>query len=228
MRALMTAETVQPAHRLESGSVSGIVQEIETTQAAREMSLWEKFKAWLERVLKRKSGQQQSNWLADWLEKHKPSEEVMTRIGYGLLVLLVAGALWIVYSELRAAGLLGAAARRRRAAPLEARATAAARPATSLEDAGDEEQPALLIALLLEQLRRLGRIQDRLSMTHRELASAAKFDSPDDRETFKTLVAVAEKLRYAAIAPARAPLRQAIESAKLLLSRLLHPPRSVA
>ena len=228
LRALMMAEVVQPAHRLDPAGVPGIVEEIETTQAAREMSLWEKFKAWLEKILKRDAGKKESNWLSDWLKEHKPSEVVMARIGYGLLVLLVAGALWIVYSELRAAGMLGSWSRRRKSAAADALAGSAARPAKSLANAGDEEQPALLIALLLEQMRRLGRIQDRLSMTHRELASAAHFDSPDDRETFSSLVTVAEKLRYAAMAPAKAQLRQAIESAKLLLARLLQPPRSAA
>lgn len=228
LRALMMAEAVQAPRRVDPAGVSGIVEEIETTQAAREMSLWEKFKAWLEKILNRKSGRKESSWLSDWLKEHKPSEEVMTRIGYGLLVLLVAGALWIVYSELRAAGMLGRWSRQRRAAAADAGLGSAARRPTSLANAGDEEQPALLIALLLEQLRRLGRIQDRLSMTHRELASAAKFDSPDDRAIFSSLVAVAEKLRYAAIAPARVQLRQAIDAAKLLLSRLLQPPRSAA
>ena len=228
LRALMIAPAVQPARRLETGGVSGIVQEVETTQAGREMSLWEKFKAWLEKILKRQGGKEKSSWLSDWLKEHKPSEAVMERIGYGLLILLVAGALWIVYSELRAAGMLGRWSRRRRDAPTDTRAASPARPATTLANAGDEELPALLIALLLEQLRHLGRIQDRLSMTHRELASAAKFDSSDDRETFGSLVAVAEKLRYAAIAPAQAQLRQAVDAAKLLLARLLRPPRSAA
>ena len=47
LRALMLAEAAEPAQRLDARGVPGIVQEIETTQAAREMSLWEKFKAWL-------------------------------------------------------------------------------------------------------------------------------------------------------------------------------------
>lgn len=228
LRALMMAEGVQAPRRVDPAGVSRILEQVETTQAVREMSLWARFKAWLEKILNRKAGKQESSWLSDWLKENRPSEQVMARIGYGLLGLLVAGALWIVYSELRAAGMLRRWSRRRRSAAADARGESAARRPASLASASDEEQPALLIALLLEQLRRLGRIQDRLSMTHRELASAAKFDSPDDRRTFSSLVAVAEKLRYAASAPAQVQLRQAIDAAKLLLARLLQPPRSAA
>ena len=228
LRALMLAEAARPAGRLDPAGVPGILREIETAQAVQELSLWQKFKAWLEKILRRNADEKKSSWFSDWLKAHRPSEEVMTRIGYGLLILLVAGAFWIVYSELRAAGMLGRRSRQRKSARVDALARSAAPPVKSLANAGDEDQPALLITLLLEQMRRLGRIQDRLSMTHRELASAAHFDSPDDRETFSSLVSVAEKLRYAAIAPARVQLRQSIESAKLLLSRLLHPPRSAA
>lgn len=228
LRALMTAGDVEEtAHRLDTGAIAGILDQMQTAHAARELSLWERFKAWLKAILEKKAGEPESSWFADWLKEHMPSDSVMTWIGYSLLALLLAGAGWIVYAELRAAGMLGARARRSKAFA-GARGAATARSGTTLAYAGDEEQPALLIALLLEQLRRLGRIQDRLSMTHRELATAASFDSTADREIFSTLIAVAEKLRYAAMAPARAHLRQAIDSAKLLLARLLQPPRSTA
>lgn len=229
LRALMLADAEkEPEHRLDTAAVASVLDEMQTVQAERELSLWQRFKKWLAGLLEKKPGEKESSWLADWLEKHSPSREVMRWIGYGLLALLVGGAGWIVYSELRAAGMFGGRTRRGGLSRAAARAAAGGRPAMTLADANDEEQPALLIAMLLEQLRRLGRIQDRLSMTHRELASAASFDSTVDREVFSTLIAVAEKLRYAAMAPARTHLRQAIDSAKLLLSRLLQPPRSAA
>ncbi len=229
LRALMLPDSAQaPAHRLDTRSVGGFLDEMQAAQAAQDLSLWQRFKAWLADILEKNSGGEKSGWLADWLEKHKPSEEFMTLIGYGLLVLLVAGAGWIVYSELRAAGMLGARTRAGGMRGAGAGGAPAQRPAPTLAEAGEEEQPALLIAMLLEQLRRDGRIADRLSMTHRELASAASFDTVADRETFSMLIAVAEKLRYAAIAPAKAHLRQAIDGARLLLSRLLQPPRSAA
>jgi hypothetical protein len=229
LRAMMLADAArEPEHRLDTAAVTDILDEMQTVQAGRELSLWQRFKKWIAGLLEKKDGKKESSWLADWLEKHSPSREVMRWIGYGLLVLLVVAAGWIVYSELRAAGMFGGRARRGGASRVAARAAAGGRPAKTLAEANDEEQPALLIAMLLEQLRRLGRVQDRLSMTHRELASAASFDSSADREVFATLIAVAEKLRYAALAPARMHLRQAIDSAKLLLARLLQPPRSAA
>ena len=226
LRELMMPEAENtPARRLDTAVVPGILDELHGAQAAKELSLWQRFKSWLADILEKKSGKSESGWLSKWLDEHRLSDEVMSWIGYGLLILLVAGAGWVVYVELRAAGMLGGRMRRR-ASHVGAPGAAAARPGMTLAEAGEEEQPALLIALLLEQMRRLGRIQDRLSMTHRELAAAASFDSSGDRDIFSALIGVAEKLRYSAIAPARAQLRKAIESAKVLLSRLLQPPRS--
>lgn len=206
--------------------VTPILEQIRGSQVQLKKSLWQRFKDWLAAILERRSGGEDSGWLLEWLREHAPSARTMEFVAYGVMVLLIGGAIWIVAAELRASGVLRRAARAREqaaagTAPPQARAI-------SLADASDQELPALLIALLLDRLRALGLVQDRLSMTHRELASAARLQSADDRAAFATLVATAERLRYAAIAPAGAQLRAAIEAARALLARLMHPPRSPA
>ena len=46
------------------------------------------------------------NWLSKWLDEHVPGEKLVRGILYVLLAALIVGIGWIVYTELRAAGLL--------------------------------------------------------------------------------------------------------------------------
>lgn len=97
--------------------------------------------------------------------------------------------------------------------------------ARTLADASAEELPALLVALVLEQLRMLGLVRDSASMTHRELVAAARLAAPEDRAAFAGLVTLSERLRYAAAAPAREQLGAALDAGRALLGRLAAAPR---
>jgi len=227
MRELLAPAAAPAGPWPDPGVVAGVLAGIQTAQLEREKTLWQRFTDWLKRILERKSASSDSRWLEDWLRENSPSERVVRGIFTGLVILLVAGVLWVVYSELRAAGLLG----RRRAVSLEQSVSGAApasRRVSTLADASESELPAVLIALLLEQLRRLGQVQDRRSMTHRELVRAAHFDSAGEGETFRALVAVAERLRYAAMAPAAEALRDVVGEARGLLEGLSRRPRGAA
>lgn len=214
------------APRLDPAGVATILEQIRASQVVAVKSLWQRFRDWLERILERRTEDDGSGWLAEWIREHMPAVRAMRWIAYGLMALLIAGAVWVVVSELRANGLLRRSTRARADRARAAGGLAPADRAVSLKDASDEELPALLIALLLERLRVLGRVQDRQSMTHRELAAAARFESADDGSVFSALVATAERLRYASVAPARAQLHAVVEAARALLARLLQAPRS--
>ncbi len=213
--------------RLDPSGVAPILEQIRSAQVEAKKSMWQRFKDWLAGILERRRDDE-SGWLAEWLREHVPSDRVMKWIAYGLATLLMAGAAWVVVAELRANGLLRRRARQAGGMRMLRGDAGRSRPAASLGDASETELPVLLIGLLLERLRALGRVQDRQSMTHRELVAAARFDSADDGSVFAALVGVAERLRYASVAPARAQLREAVEAARALLSRLAQPPRSAA
>jgi len=227
MRELLAPPVAPAGRRPDPGIVASVLADIQTLQLEREKTLWQRFTDWLKRILERKSASADSRWLDDWLREHAPSERVVRGIFTGLVILLVAGLLWVIYVELRAAGLLG----RRRAGSAEQSVSGAAsapRRMPTLADASESELPAVLIALLLEQLRRLGQVQDRRSMTHRELVRAARFDSEREGETFRALVAAAERLRYAAMAPAAEALRGVVSEARSLLEGLSRRPSGAA
>ena len=194
----------------------------------RNRTRWQRFRDWLKRVLDRRVTASESSWVSDWLREHAPSERAVRWITAGLGLLLVAALFWIVYVELRAAGLLHRPGSSRAARERAAEAAALERRGPTLAEASDEELPGLLIALLLEQLRRLGWMQDRQSMTHRELARAAHFEAAADGETFRALVAASERLRYAAAQPEAVTLRAIVDQARRLLESMSRLKRSAA
>ena len=197
---------------------------IRDADVERHRSLWQRFKDWVKGLLDRRAGKESSNWLTDWLREHFPSERVLTGIVTVLVFVLAGLVAWIVYVELRAAGVLRRERAARAAAGGALPAAGGRRP--TLAEASEAELPGLLIALLLEELRRLGRVQDRGSMTHRELLRAARFERGTERDAFHGLVAASEQLRYAPVAPEPGRLHGIVESARRLLEALARETRS--
>lgn len=226
-RELLTSEVRSPGRRPDTSTVGAIVERMEKARVVRDRTLWERFSDWIKGLLAERAAKSESNWFDDWLREHEPSARALRWTAYGIVSVLIAAVAWIVYVELRAAGLL---TRRRRVRPVEGN-VAGLRDAEgnrlTLDGASDAELPSLLIARVLDQLRRLGRVQDRLSMTHRELARAARFDAATESDTFRELLATSERIRYDAVAPEAAGLRRVIENSRRLLESLARLPREV-
>jgi hypothetical protein len=220
LRALLAADAPSAGRVLDTASLAGIMQSLEDAQVRSERSLWQRFKDWLRQVFEQQAmNAQESDWLDAWLREHWPSERVMRAIALGILALVLGGLAWIVYVELRAAGIIG---RQRRSGMREGPLAANdGQPrAQALGEGSDERLPGTLVELLLTQLRRLGRVQDRLSMTHRELGHAVRLDTAAEREVFFDLLRLSERVRYAPGVPAAASVHPVMEGARLLLEAL--------
>lgn len=224
LRDLLPMPAPAAGRRPDPAAVAGVLASIRDAEVERHRSLWQRFRDWVKGLLDRRAGKESSNWLTDWLREHFPSERVITGIMTVLVFVLVGLVAWIVYVELRAAGLLRRERQARAAAAGALPAAGGRRP--TLAEASEAELPGLLIALLLEQLRRLGRVEDRGSMTHRELLRAARFERGTERDAFHGLVAASEQLRYAPVAPEPGSLRGIVESARRLLESLARETRS--
>jgi hypothetical protein len=224
-RALVTTGAAPGGRRPDPAAVAAIVRETEAAVEVRGRSLWQRFKDWLRAWLERKADEAQDDWLARWLDEHFPSEQVIDAILYGVLLAMVCLAGGFLYTELRAAGVFDRPRRRRGPEARAAEAPAEAQSPPSTAGAGDREAPSALVALLLGELRRLGRVQDRSSMTYRELARAARFAAASDEETFRSLLGAAERLRYGAVPPPPGSLRAALDAGRRLLEALVREPR---
>lgn len=182
---------------------------------------WERFKRWLKEKLETRPDDG-PGWLEKWARQFRTSEGVaqaITYLGYALVVLLV---LFVIWQELRAAGLWGGlrrAARRRDPA-------AEWRRRLKLEDvfaAPLTERPGMLLKLLGEALAREQRLPAADGLTAAALVRQARLDADDDRESLSQVARAAEQVRYAEQAPADDALEGAVSRARGLLAKFTRP-----
>ena len=139
---------------------------------------WERFKRWLQDTLdQREEEADEKSLLGDLGKKFETSEgvaEVISYAGYALVFLLVS---FVVWSELRAAGLFG---RVRREARADATAWQRRLQLTDVLAAPLTERPGLLLKLLGEALTRSHRLPAADGLTAAALVRQARLDSEAD------------------------------------------------
>jgi len=183
---------------------------------------WERFKRWLKEKFETRPDENGPGWLERWSRQFRTSEGVaraITYVGYALVVLLV---LFVIWQELRAAGLwggMGRAARRRDLA-------AAWHRRLVLEDvfaAPLAERPGMLLRLLGEALARDHRLPAADGLTATAMVRQARLDADGDRAALSQVARTAEQVRYAPRPPADEALEGAVSDARSLLGKLARP-----
>jgi hypothetical protein len=180
---------------------------------------WERFKRWLKDKLDNRKDDDESSWIEKMARQFKTSEGVaqfITYTGYALVGVLVA---FVIWSELRAAGLLGGVRR------TSARGAAAAewRRRLLLSDVANAplaERPGMLLRLLGEALTRAQRLPAAEGLTATAIAERARLDAPGDRDELRRVGATAEAVRYAAATPPDADIESTVDAAKALLQQI--------
>jgi len=180
---------------------------------------WERFKRWLKDKLDNRKDDDESSWIEKMARQFKTSEGVaqfITYTGYALVGVLVA---FVIWSELRAAGLFGGTRR------TSARGKAAAewRRRLLLSDVANAplaERPGMLLRLLGEALTRAQRLPAADGLTATAIAERARLDSPDERDELRRVGATAEAVRYASASPPDADIEVTVDAAKTLLRKI--------
>jgi len=177
---------------------------------------WERFKRWLKDKLENRKDDDDSSWIEKMARQFKTSEGVaqfITYSGYAMVGVLVS---FVIWSELRAAGLFGGVRR------ASARANPAAewRRRLLLADVAKAplaERPGMLLRLLGEALTRAQRLPAADGLTATAIAERARLDSAVEREELRRVGATAEAVRYAAASPPDADIEGTVITAKALL-----------
>jgi hypothetical protein len=179
---------------------------------------WERFKQWLkDKFDRREDDKDEESWLEEFGRQFETSEGVATVItwmGYALMGLLV---LYVIWTELRAAGLLGGTRDSRR--ELEA---AQWRRRLQLADAMQAplaERPGLMLKLLGEALTRAHRLPAADGLTAATLARQARLDNDEERAELATLAQAADAVRYGPRPPPDERLEGAVSAARSLLGK---------
>jgi len=163
-------------------------------------SWWDEFKAWL-RAWLRSPDSQNTGWLARLLLHLKlpPMLPSLTSLlGYATIALVLVMAAWIVWRELKAAGVIAPR-------PPRVAGTAPRRPTTPA-DPGMElpdlealplwQRPAVLLAALVQVLRQTGRLGLERALTHRQLVERGRFNDDAQRARFQRISLLAERQLY--------------------------------
>jgi hypothetical protein len=217
VRAANRAVAKRPAP--DSGSLAPVLAEL-GEKGQQGATRWERFKRWLQDKLERRDDEEDDGQsLLDEIGREFETSEGIARLitytGYGLMALLV---MFVVWTELRAAGLFGGgardAARGNRATEWRRRLLLADVMAAPLA-----ERPGLLLKLLGEALTRANRLPAADGLTAAALVRRAQLDSDAERAELERVAAAAEAVRYGPSPPAPDRLEGAVKSARALLDK---------
>ena len=178
---------------------------------------WERLKRWIKARFETRKTDDKSGWIEKLAKRIRTSEglvDVITYLGYAAVALLV---FYVIFAELRAAGLFGgwrrAAARRSPAAEWRRRLMLADVGAAPLA-----ERPGMLLRLLGEALTRAHRLPAADGLTANAIVRRAEI-LDEERAELARVARVAEAARYAPSRPDDASLEESIGVAKSLLTR---------
>jgi len=179
---------------------------------------WERFKRWLKDRFENRKEDDESSWIERLARQFKTSEGVAQLITYAGYVMVGVLVLFVIVSELRAAGLLGGTRRAsRRANP-----AAEWRRRLMLADVAKAplaERPGMLLQLLGEALTRAQRLPAADGLTATAITQRARLDSADEREELRRVASTAEVVRYGETPPADETLEGTVVTARTLLEK---------
>jgi hypothetical protein len=212
-----------PAVVPRTDTISEIAQALRAKEPA--PGWWQKVRDWLRHLLEPQSGSDSGllkrvvNGILNAL-----SSRVQLVLFYASVALVVALLGFILWRELRLAGVGGRAGRGRTRGQTLGLPGAPSGSLTlaDLERCALSERPALLLRLLVQALVQSGRLGSDRTLTHRELIARAGFDSPDQRRQFGGISLLAERQLYGRGLPADvdADFERALLEGRQLYSQL--------
>jgi Domain of unknown function (DUF4129) len=213
-----------PSAAPDVSAVGGIVAGLAKENASAPKSWWDLVRDWV-RSLFAGHDENDPSWIERLMNKLSSAAGVLTALTYALVALIIGGALIYLIIEMRSSGLFARAARSRKAS--NAARFAGDVSMEQLARAAIFDQPALLLGLLVQRLKRAGRLSAERHLTHRELTRAATLDDPAQRGRLGRLTQVAEELLYGARPPPVELVHRAIEEGHELLRQFDGPRETV-
>jgi hypothetical protein len=179
---------------------------------------WERFKRWLKEKLENRKDDDEASALEKWSRQFQTSEGIAQAITYAGYVMVGVLVLFVIWSELRAAGLLGGARRARGGSDPAAQWR---RPLmlSDIAAAPLADRPGMLLRLLGEALTRADRLPAAEGLTAAAIARRAILDSEQERAELAQVATTADAVRYGDNSPPVEQLEGTVASAKGLLEK---------
>lgn len=223
---LMTLQSVDdlynkapPADRTVAvDGLQSILDELkQPVQAERPLTWFERFKRWLRNLMDRQESNSDS-WLSRMFDKYTLSETARNILFYGSVGLVVLLAVAVIVNEVRVARK-GRRKKDRKQAAEAAFGEVLAGRTLDLDGASRSERPSILLQMLVATLVKTGRLKAERSLTHHELTVRAKFDDSAQRENFRRVAQLAERVVYGGD-DAPAELDEVVQAGRALHSQL--------
>jgi len=179
---------------------------------------WERFKRWLKEKLENRKDEEETSALEKWARQFETSEGIAQAITYAGYVMVALLVLFVIWSELRAAGLVGGARRARS----ESGPAAQWRRRLMLADVSAAplaERPGMLLRLLGETLTRAERLPAAEGLTAATIVRRANLDNENERADLAQVAATADSVRYGDSTPPDDRLEGAVAAARTLLEK---------
>jgi hypothetical protein len=213
-----------PAPRVER--LAGVLNELHRNDT-QHRSWWARFKQWLREVFTPQPDSEDQGWLERLIGGLDVPQTLRRAIVWSavFLVLLLAGT--VVVNELRYAARSRRGLRRGRHEPGGGELD---RPGLTLDDverAAADQQPHLLLQLIIRRLTEQQRLPPARALTLNELERAARLTDGLDRERLMVLTGACERARFAEQVSA-ATLAAALSRGRELLASLEPMPRQAA
>ena len=179
---------------------------------------WDRFKRWLKEKLENRKDDDEASALEKWSRQFQTSEGIAQAITYAGYVMVGVLMLFVIWSELRAAGLLG---RTRHGRGAEGAATQWRRRLmqSDISAAPLADRPGMLLRLLGEALTRAERLPAADGLTAATIVRRASLDSEQERAALAQIATTADTVRYGSNPPPEEQLEGTVNSAKALLER---------
>jgi hypothetical protein len=179
---------------------------------------WDRFKRWLKEKLENRKDDDEASALEKWSRQFQTSEGIAQAITYAGYVMVGLLVMFVIWSELRAAGLLGGTSLKR----VSSDPAAQWRRRLMLADIGAAplaDRPGMLLRLLGEALTRAERLPAAEGLTAAAIVRRASLDSEQERAELAQVATTADSVRYGASTPPDEELEGTVAQAKGLLEK---------
>lgn len=222
LRELLLASTATRRARAPSVATLPAALAFLTQQEVARDSWWGRTKAWLRELFERRQDEDEDG-LSGLIGQSGVSEAVLELVSYFGLALVVVLAVVIVGNELLAGGVIGRLRTRFSKGTMARPQTEPARALGTWADVQKvslEQQPRLLLELVVTRLTAQSRLPSSRGLTVHELARAAHLPDETDRERLAGLGWMAERVRFSNEEVPSEAIAAAVEDGRVLLDRI--------
>jgi hypothetical protein len=207
------------AREVQVDSLKSVLDELEQPARVEQPLTWfERFKRWLRNLMNKQQAAQDS-WLSRFFDDYTLSETARKILFYGSVILVVLLAVAVIVNEVRVARKGWRKKARTEASDVAFGAPEGLARSLDLDAAARSERPSILLQMLVAALVKTGRLQAERSLTHRELTTRARFDDSSQRENFRRVAQLAERIVYGGD-EAPAELDEEVQAGRALHSQL--------